>query len=123
MCCVVCTLPRMSLLQAAPVPPEPTGPAHVRIAQARGYHRWSQDTLLDRMRAISPGATPTRRTLSSWEHGHTSPTIPELVVIARATAFPVAWFVMGLEGNSHGPDHGPDQGIASTRCSTLRLVA
>lgn len=112
----------MTLLQAAPVPPEPTGPAHERIAQARGFHRWSQEKLLAVMSTLDAENTPSRRTLSSWERGHTHPTVPELVLIAQATAFPVAWFVMGLESAPPTPTGGPISAERGSPCTRSPLA-
>ena len=57
-----------------------------RVKQAR---QWSGLTQGDFARAVKASRT----TVSSWENGHTSPTILELQEIARATKFPAGWFV------------------------------
>jgi transcriptional regulator with XRE-family HTH domain len=60
-----------------------------RINQARAFTRLTQDQL---RRAVGCD----RKTLSSWENDHTSPTVHQLLVIAEVTGFSVAWFVDGL---------------------------
>jgi transcriptional regulator with XRE-family HTH domain len=35
----------------------------------------------------------TRRTVSSWEHGITTPSVDQLLAWARATGFPPSWFL------------------------------
>jgi transcriptional regulator with XRE-family HTH domain len=87
--------------------PTSDGPVGQRIAQARGYRRWSQEQLLAAVARIDLEATPTRRTLGKWENGRTCPTVDDLVLIARATGFGIAWFVDGLDTGAAGPDDGP----------------
>lgn len=57
-----------------------------RITQARAFSRLTQDQL---RRAVGCD----RKTLSSWENDHTSPTVHQLLLIADLTGFPVTWFV------------------------------
>jgi transcriptional regulator with XRE-family HTH domain len=61
-----------------------------RIVQARAYSRLTQHDI-EREVGVS------RRTLSSWEHDKTSPTVDHLLAFAEATGFPATWFVEGLE--------------------------
>lgn len=93
----------MASLTVATTPPPPEGPLHERIKSARGFARLTQDALLDRMRSIDPDLTPTRRTYSKWENGD-EVGVHELVAIAKATGFPVVWFVMDLDHPGHHPD-------------------
>lgn len=68
-----------------------------RIAQARSYSRLSQAALIAQVGVD-------RKTLSSWENDHTSPTVAQLLRIADATGFPASWFVDGVHGG--GGDGG-----------------
>jgi transcriptional regulator with XRE-family HTH domain len=83
--------------------------------------RLSQDGLIERMAAIAADQAPTRRTLSKWENNHTSPTVDELVLIAKATGpvFTIEWYVQELDETPDGPEGTRDLGIPSTRCSVL----
>lgn len=110
----------MTMLQAAPVLPEPAPELHKRMAQARRYRLLSQDGLLARMIEVDATKAPSRRTVSSWENGKTSPTVEDLVLVARATGFPVAWFVIDLERpvTPHGPD---DRGMDVPRQNVVSV--
>jgi transcriptional regulator with XRE-family HTH domain len=75
--------------------------------------RMSQDELVASMALLADGIptikAPSRRTLSSWENDATSPTVRDLMLLARALGKPVEWFVADLE-NDEGPeptDGGP----------------
>jgi transcriptional regulator with XRE-family HTH domain len=60
-----------------------------RIVQARSY-------ALLKQRQVEDALGISRRTLSSWEHDKTSPSVQQLIALARVTGFPATWFVDGL---------------------------
>jgi transcriptional regulator with XRE-family HTH domain len=60
-----------------------------RIVQARSF-------ALLKQRHIEDALGVSRRTLSSWEHDRTSPTVHQLIMLANLTGFPAGWFVEGL---------------------------
>lgn len=94
-------------LRMAPQPPDPLPTLGERIAQARSFHLWSQSEFIQRMRASivdrAKEKAPSRRTLSAWENNHTSPTVRDLRLAARATGWSIGWFVDELDEHD-GPD-------------------
>ena len=75
-----------------------------RIAQARRFRQLRQDDL-------EPIIKTSRETISSWENSRTSPTTDNLIAVAKALEFPVAWFVDGLDEQT-GPAGPTDDGGA-----------
>lgn len=61
-----------------------------RLVQSRRWLGLHQDDLATRI-GVS------RRTVSSWEHGDTVPSVEQLLEWAKATGFSPGWFVDGLE--------------------------
>jgi transcriptional regulator with XRE-family HTH domain len=85
-----------------------------RIVQARAYSRLTQSDVCEALGI-------TRRTLSSWEHARTSPTVEQLLVFAQVTGFPATWFVEGLEPAMRVDEFGwlyarPPDGTYSQPC-------
>lgn len=118
----MCCMSSVSYLHQGP--PPPSGPVGERIAQARGYRRFTQTQLIAAMGAL--GEAPSRRTLGKWENGETHPTVPDLLLIARVTEFPVAWFVLGLDGSEPtpaGPDDPAEQESGSFTWMPSNVVA
>lgn len=72
-----------------------------RIRQARRFAEFSQSELA---RAIDAH----RDSVINWEKDRISPSVESLLLIARKTHFPIAWFVDGLDAN------GGDDGSGST---------
>ena len=94
------------------LPPQ-AGDLAGRISQARKYSGLKQAELILRVGVD-------RKTLSSWENRHTSPTVDQLVRVAQATGFSIGWFVDGLDDPDDGPDDGGPGGSRTGRLSTLR---
>ena len=99
-------------------PPAPTGPVGERIKRARRYVDLDQVDLVAAMRFFAGNDAPSKRTVSNWENGHTCPDVDHLILIAKATGFPIAWFVAGLDERSDRPDGEPGDEFRS-RCSVL----
>lgn len=70
--------------------PPPADTVGGRIAQARSYTRLSQNRMREALGVD-------RKTLSSWENNRTSPSVQQLLIVARVTGFPATWFVDGLD--------------------------
>lgn len=77
-------------MEPAPAPARSLGG---RLAQARRFAGLKQSEA-----AAKVGAS--RKTIYNWEHDDTSPTVGQLVRWARATGFPVAWFIEGIDDDS-----------------------
>ena len=86
---------RMALDYAASLP-GPAGTLGGRIRQARRYAELSQEALAHEVEMH-------RDSIVNWEKDRISPTVDSLLGIARATHFPVRWFVGGLDDDEWAP--------------------
>ncbi len=95
-------------LQTAPTLPPPKGTVGERIAQARKYSLLTQAQLVTEIESL-PGkrATFSVRTLSDMETNKLSPTVEYLTSVARATRFPLTWFVIDLRDDAGPSGDGP----------------
>lgn len=75
---------------AAPFTPPPAEDLGGRIRQARSYAGLTQ-------KQLGNLTGNSRETISSWEKGHTSPTVTQLRAVASATHFALVWFIEGLD--------------------------